>query len=133
MLIHLVGDVHQPLHVGRAEDLGGNTIKLRWFGENSNLHKVWDSDILDGKLYSYTELATLINHPTLEQMSVWQTGNIEVWLQENIAIRPSIYDFDAAGRSWEYKYMYANWPIIKMQLLKGGIRLAGVLNEIFAD
>src|SRR5690554_7846576 len=56
ILVHLVGDVHQPLHVGNGKDRGGNDVKVSWFGENSNLHKIWDSEIIDGKKYSYTEL-----------------------------------------------------------------------------
>uniref|UniRef100_A0A453D721 Aspergillus nuclease S1 n=1 Tax=Aegilops tauschii subsp. strangulata TaxID=200361 RepID=A0A453D721_AEGTS len=45
-LAHFVGDVHQPLHCGHVDDLGGNTIKLRWYKRKSNLHKVWDSDVI---------------------------------------------------------------------------------------
>lgn len=133
MLIHFVGDIHQPLHVGRGEDAGGNAIKVKWFGKSSNLHKVWDSDILDGKLYSYTELTNIINHPTEQEVRQWQSDDFDVWIADNIATRPGVYDFDADERYWEYKYMYTNWPVIKIQLLKGGVRLAGLLNEIFAS
>ena len=42
-----MGDLHQPLHAGRAEDRGGNDIQVQWFGEGSNLHRVWDSDMLE--------------------------------------------------------------------------------------
>ena len=42
-LVHFVGDVHQPLHVGRRADLGGNTVEVTLFGEKTNLHSVWDS------------------------------------------------------------------------------------------
>ena len=56
-LVHLVGDIHQPLHVGRAEDRGGNDIKVKWFGNDTNLHRVWDTHIIDDFQMSYTELA----------------------------------------------------------------------------
>ena len=39
---HYLGDVHQPLHAGKKTDLGGNSIKIYWYGSRSNLHKVWD-------------------------------------------------------------------------------------------
>jgi|SRR5690554_64267 len=130
MLVHLVGDLHQPLHVGRVDDRGGNNIRVSWFGTNSNLHRVWDSDIINGKLYSYTELTKIINHTTPEQVSEWQNATIDDWVKECQDLRPSIYDFEE-GRSWEYKYMYVHWPIMKQQLLKGGVRLAGILNDIY--
>lgn len=130
LLVHIVGDLHQPLHVGRVDDRGGNTIKVSWFGENSNLHRVWDSDIINGKLYSYTELTKIINHPTPAQINEWQSATIDDWVSECQALRPYIYDFEE-GRYWEYKYMYVNWPIMKQQLLKGGVRLAGILNDIY--
>ena len=45
-LIHLMGDLHQPLHAGFAHDRGGNDIPIVFHGEESNLHKLWDSDLL---------------------------------------------------------------------------------------
>lgn len=130
ILIHLVGDIHQPLHVGNGKDVGGNTVKVTWFGENSNLHRVWDSDIIDGKLYSYTELTAIINHPTNEDIVKWQTDSVEDWAHQCMDFRDGIYDFKS-GYSWEYKYQYAHWQTVKDQLLKGGVRLAGVLNDIY--
>ena len=41
-LVHLVGDLHQPLHVGGKDDAGGNALRVQWFGQSSNLHRVWD-------------------------------------------------------------------------------------------
>ena len=46
-VVHLVGDLHQPLHVGRGADRGGNKIEVTWFGKPSNLHKVWDDGLID--------------------------------------------------------------------------------------
>ncbi|HLV41718.1 MAG TPA: S1/P1 nuclease [Brumimicrobium sp.] len=130
ILIHLVGDIHQPLHVGNGTDKGGNDVKVSWFGENSNLHRVWDSDIIDGKKYSYTELTEIINHPSNDEVVSWQTDNVEDWAHQCMEFRDGIYDF-GSGYAWEYKYMYANWSVMKNQLLKGGVRLAGVLNDIY--
>ena len=56
LLVHFVGDIHQPMHLGEKRDKGGNNIKLKWFGENTNLHRIWDSDIIDSSKMSYTEL-----------------------------------------------------------------------------
>ena len=61
-MIHLVGDIHQPLHVGRAEDRGGNDIRVNFFDKKSNLHSVWDSDMINNYRISYTEFSNyLIN------------------------------------------------------------------------
>ena len=57
-LVHLIGDIHQPLHVGRGEDRGGNDIKVKWFGDDSNLHRVWDTNMIDNYQMSYTELSS---------------------------------------------------------------------------
>lgn len=130
MLIHIVGDLHQPLHVGRPDDAGGNAIKVSWFGESSNLHKVWDSDIINGKLYSYTELTNIINHPTPEEIKKWQDATLDDWIKEAQDLRLGIYDFEEK-RYWEYEYMYAHWDTIQNQLLKAGVRLAGILNDIY--
>ena len=54
-IIHIVGDVHQPLHAGNGEDRGGNDVRALWFGDETNLHSVWDSLMIDGQNLSFTE------------------------------------------------------------------------------
>ena len=76
LLVHFVGDLHQPLHVGRFEDKGGNTIKVKWFGKKTNLHTVWDSKIIDNMKLSYTELTKSLNHIKPAQKKVWQNAPI---------------------------------------------------------
>ena len=53
-IVHLIGDIHQPLHVGNGTDRGGNDVKIQYFWQNSNLHRIWDSGIIDGQNLSYT-------------------------------------------------------------------------------
>ena len=55
--IHIIGDLHQPLHAGRPGDRGGNNVKVTWFGEQTNLHSVWDSGMIDSRQLSHSELA----------------------------------------------------------------------------
>jgi hypothetical protein len=74
-LIHLLGDAAQPLHVGRAEDLGGNKIKLKFFGDNTNLHSLWDSKLVDFQKYSYTEFATILDVKSEQEVAQIQMGN----------------------------------------------------------
>lgn len=130
MLIHLMGDIHQPLHVGRKDDQGGNTIKVKWFWEPSNLHRVWDSGIIDSKQYSYTELVDALYVPSKDEASKWQQDDVQKWLVECMRMRSSIYDLPI-DYELSYAYRHKHWDALKMQLLKAGVRLAGVLNRIY--
>ena len=60
LLIHLIGDLHQPMHVGKNEDLGGNKIIVDFFSTQSNLHSVWDSDIIEQEGLSFSELTVVV-------------------------------------------------------------------------
>ncbi|MBS1546037.1 MAG: S1/P1 nuclease [Bacteroidetes bacterium] len=130
VLIHLIGDLHQPLHVGRGDDKGGNDFQVRWFKQGSNLHRVWDSGMIDHSQLSYTELACAVDHATPEQIKQWSQGTAADWAQENLAFRQAIYP-DAPGAELGYDYNFKNWPTVEEQLLKAGIRLSGVLNSVF--
>lgn len=127
-LTHLVGDMHQPLHVGNGTDKGGNSVKVKWFYQSSNLHRVWDSEMIDSKKYSYSELADLIDDHSKDDITKWQSEGMDVWVNEAMSLRTQIYntgDTDKMG----YRYMYENWNTLRERLLKAGIRLAGILNE----
>jgi hypothetical protein len=130
ILVHLVGDIHQPLHVGTGHDRGGNATEVEWFYEPSNLHRVWDSHMIDDTKLSYTEFANAINHPTEKQLQSWQQTEVLDWAKEAIALREQIYDLPA-DKQLSYKYQYKQSDVLELQLLKGGIRLAKVLNEIY--
>lgn len=132
MVIHIVEDVHQPMHTGRTTDKGGNDIKLTWQNNPTNLHSVWDSELINFQQLSYTEYAAAINHTTTEQRAEWQKAPISQWLYESNQLAEKIYaDVPANGalRSYDYNFKYIG--ITNQQLLKGGVRLAGVLNELF--
>lgn len=131
MLIHLVGDIHQPLHVGTGEDQGGNDTEVEWFYEESNLHRVWDSEMIDDTKLSYTEFSTAINHPTETQIEKWQDSDVLDWAYEAMELRDQVYDLPD-DRQLGYEYEYENRDLLDRQLLKAGVRLAGVLNEIYS-
>ncbi|MBQ0736009.1 S1/P1 nuclease [Aquimarina celericrescens] len=131
MLVHFIGDLHQPLHIGRGEDKGGNDIQVQWFREGSNLHRVWDSDMIDYYGMSYTELS--LNRTQLSKIRIKEIekGSLLDWVHESQALAKKVYDSASIGEKLRYKYMYYNFPIVRSQLQKGGIRLAKVLNDIF--
>lgn len=130
-LVHLVADAHQPLHVGHAEDRGGNDIKVQWFGKNSNLHRVWDENMLSFYKMSYSELAE--NMPKLKRKvrKQWQQGDILTWIEEIRPTTAKVYASAKNGENLRYRYMYDHFETLRLQLHKAGVRLAGVLNDIF--
>lgn len=130
MLIHLVGDIHQPMHVGNGKDRGGNETEVEWFDEESNLHRVWDTEMIEETKLSYTELSAAVNHPTEKQIQEWQNSNVLDWAYESMGVRDQVYDLPGDDQIG-YEYQYKNRDLLDRQLLKAGVRLAGVLNEIY--
>jgi S1/P1 Nuclease len=130
-LVHFVGDVHQPLHVGRRADRGGNTIAVTLFGATTNLHSVWDSGLIDSEKLSFSELAAFIDHPTLMELQAWQGSPPADWVKESKAVRERVYKIGDGKLS--FQYAFDNMPLIKLRLLQAGVRLAGLLNSIFAQ
>ena len=133
LLVHIVGDVHQPMHTGHAEDKGGNDIKLTWFGKSSNLHSVWDTELVESQQLSYTEYTQAINFCSAKQKADWQQAPINAWITETYGMAQTIYGGVALGDKLSYRYIYDNLDTVNTQMLKGGIRLAGVLNQIFSS
>ena len=78
-LVHLMGDIHMPLHVGRVEDQGGNAIKLTWFGGATNLHEVWDEKLIEMEKMSYSDYVLFIDKQDRSRENVWSVAPIAVW------------------------------------------------------
>ena len=131
MLVHLIGDLHQPMHVGRIEDKGGNDIQVRWFNKGSNLHKVWDTNMINDNGMSYTELAASLPSLTEAQKKSIQQGGIYDWVEDSQDVANKVYDSVEVGEKLFYRYSYVWWGTVEIQLQKGGLRLAKVLNELF--
>jgi hypothetical protein len=131
MLIHIIEDVHQPMHTAHTDDKGGNDFKVNWFSTPTNLHSIWDSQLIDFQQLSYTEYATAINHSTTAQRAEWQKASIAQWLFESNQIAEKLYTEIKPGDTLNYKYNFNHIETLNNQLLKAGVRLAGVLNQIF--
>jgi hypothetical protein len=129
ILIHLIGDIHQPLHVGRGNDRGGNDTKVTWFRSDSNLHRVWDSEMIDDTKLSYTEFAESLERPNAAYLKVIQDKGINDWISESMDLRAKIYD--TGNSKLGYLYTYNNLHIVRKRLLEAGIRIAHVLNDIY--
>ncbi|MDR1877625.1 MAG: S1/P1 nuclease [Flavobacteriaceae bacterium] len=129
-LIHLMGDLEQPLHVGRAEDMGGNKIEISWTFTNANLHYVWDSQLINYYKYSYTEYASVLDIHSKKENKKLAEGNLEDWLFDSYLLAEKIYNEIEQYDKQENQYAYYNKEVLEDQLLKGGLRLAKVLNEL---
>lgn len=131
ILIHLVGDLHQPMHTARKHDLGGNKVQVTWFGQRSNLHRVWDEQIIGYQQLSYTEFADVINHPTKEQFKAWSHDSLKDVVFQSYEVCNEIYTAIPADGKLGYEYNFKFGEVVNQQLLKGGIRLAAILNQIY--
>ena len=131
MLIHIVEDVHQPMHVSHANDRGGNDFKVYWFNEPSNLHAVWDYELIEEQAKPYKKYAGEIDHTTAAQRKALQQAPVSKWLYESNQIAEQLYKEIKPGAKLSSAYEYTHIDTVNRQLLKGGIRLAGVLNDIF--
>ncbi|TXD51952.1 MULTISPECIES: S1/P1 nuclease [unclassified Polaribacter] len=131
LLIHFVGDLHQPMHIGQKEDKGGNAVQVEWFGKGTNLHAVWDSKMIDDWEMSYVELANNAADLSKEEIKAIEQGTIIDWVHEVHKITKEVYNSVEKGENLRYQYSYDHFGTVRMQLQKGGIRLAKVLNEIY--
>lgn len=129
-LIHLVGDIHQPLHVGNGLDKGGNDVKIKFFWQNSNLHRVWDSGMIDGEKLSFTELAKFLDHNQKGEIEKLQNSTPLDWANESKALRASVYDTKGKD-NLTYRYVYDHKEQVHRRLKEAGIRLAGLLDDIY--
>ena len=132
LLIHIAGDIHQPLHVSPVGTTGGNDIKVQWFSTPSNLHRVWDSDLIELQQLSFTEYTQHINHISLTERKRLQANPMSKWFFESYSIAQDLHnEIRETNPRLGYRYNYDHIELLNQQLLKGGVRLAGLLNTIF--
>ncbi|WP_026946136.1 S1/P1 nuclease [Algoriphagus marincola] len=131
MLIHMVEDIHQPLHVGTGEDRGGNDVKIEFFGRPTNLHALWDSGMIERQGMSYSEIGDeLFRRITPELQDSYREATMEDWLKEAVSLRPAVYDLPE-DRRLSYLYMYQNYHIAEERMIAASVRLAQILDEIY--
>ena len=131
MLIHMVEDIHQPLHVGTGDDRGGNDVKIEFFNQPTNLHALWDSGMIDRQGMSYTEIANeLYRRLTPERRAKYRTASISDWLKEAVDYRPKLYKLPE-NKKISYQYMYENYYIAEERMIAASVSLAQILEEIY--
>lgn len=131
MLVHLIGDMHQPLHFGLKEDRGGNDFKVKWFYKESNIHRVWDTQMIESYKMSYTELTDNLPVLSKAQTKFVKSGEVVDWVESTRGLTKKIYGETEENTNLSYRYMYDWFDVVRMQLKKGGLRLATILNDIY--
>lgn len=149
-LVHLVGDLHMPLHVGNGQDLGGNACKVVFFGKQTNLHAVWDEGIIEATKLSYTELSRFVlQGKSHAEIASYKRGEVLDWASESRDLRKTVYPNDVKGTANHqycrkeggvtveempvlgYEYTYKFNPVVEKRLLAAGLRLAYLINQIY--
>lgn len=138
-LAHFVGDAHQPLHAGYADDRGGNDILVDWFGkpasptDDVSLHGVWDVGILRRAGLSHARAAAqLAAEISDEEAAEWADLEVDAWVAESYRLAVDVaYDLPA-DRVLGTAYFERALPVVKEQLEKAGVRLAHLLDSIAA-
>jgi len=130
-LVHFIGDLHQPLHLGRKTDLGGNKVELRWFGKNIKLHALWDSYLIEEKQMSYKEYAEFLEDKFSGTSDEIAAMSLIQSIERTYEVRNLIYDYDY-GDTNNFHYIYKMGGYLDEQLFRGGIMLAKILNDIYS-
>ena len=134
-LIHFVGDVHQPLHLGNAKDRGGNKIRVNFKGQPTNLHALWDGKLihLAGKsLIQYSRDLSL--RTTASESVKWNALKVPEWANKSRGFALShayLLDRSPKGRLSKI-YIERSREIIELRLSQAGVRLAGLLNRLLS-
>jgi hypothetical protein len=129
-IFHLVGDLHQPLHTGYESDRGGNSVAVDFFGRKSNLHRVWDSQIIEKAEIDSTAIALYIMELPQSEISSFSNVNVSAWIQESHSYLDRVYTIQ--NGAIDDKYILNSVPVVTSQLAKAALRLQRVLEMYFS-
>ncbi len=138
-LVHFIGDIHQPMHVGKTSDLGGNTISVLFFSDKTNLHSVWDGGIIEQQQLSFSEFAAFVNKDQMPNKKICEKDPVTLWATESILVRNKIYtalyaasiDKKTELPVLSYQYIHDFISPVEQRLGAAGFRAAYVMNELF--
>ena len=128
--VHVIADLQQPLHAGNGNDKGGNTVRVRWFGRDTDLHAVWDTELPNNKGLSFSEYTLWLTRKLKpEDDRAWSSPDPLVWIAESAELRDHIYPGDSR---LGYQYVYEHAGEVDRRLTQGGLRIAAWLNRVYA-
>lgn len=125
--LHIIQDLHQPMHVGNGRDRGGNSVRLRLDGESTNLHRVWDSAILNAGGMSDAAWLSRYGSPEPAQVAQWRSPRPEDWIAESAALRDRVYP---AGKTIDTGYLDTWLPSVHRRLQQSAVRCAAWLDQV---
>jgi hypothetical protein len=127
--IHIIGDLHQPLHVGNGTDRGGNDRKVTFGRDDTNLHAVWDGNLVDRQQLSYTEMTAFLSRRINPQfLRDNSQADPLVWIGESAAIRDTIYPTEDR---LSFGYAFKQQETLDLRLTQAGVRMAAYFNKLF--
>ena len=130
-IVHLSGDRYCPMHMAHMDDKGGNAVKMKWFGRETNLHSVWDTKLIESQGYSYTEYAEKLEHEYANKKKEIEKATDTELLLMSYHVTEDIYRYQESWDGNTYHYIYRWRQPMEWQLYVAGIRLAKLLNSIF--
>lgn len=131
LFIHLLGDWFCPMHIAHKDDHGGNRVKMKWFGQSTNLHRVWDENLIDSRGLSYTEHAEWLENRYSNTCDSLKKVSSQDMLRRCYALQEQIYQYQTAFDGNTYHYIYRFKDDLDQQLYHAGIHLANILNQIY--
>ena len=128
-LVHFVVDLHQPLHVGLAEDRGGNRILLRFRGETTNLHRFWDTHAIEARERSLGQYTRVVRQRAADLPRELRSDPFD-WAREGLALRPAVYAFGREGAEPPETYIGFAARTTEDRLVLAARRLASMLDSL---
>jgi hypothetical protein len=132
-VIHLMGDLHQPLHAGYAEDESGKMIPVVLDGRPMSLFEAWDAALVERLGTDDAAVADrLWQRITSEQRQRWSEGNLRAWTWETHLLAARLaYGALPSGspKALDEDYVAQSTQVIETQLMKAGVRLARILDR----
>lgn len=127
-LVHFIADLHQPMHLGRKDDLGGNRVPIKWFGRDINIHQLWDTQMLEARKMSYSEFSDYLQLRYNSQKKELLKADMLESVKAGYAIRTEIYAYTNTNN---YHYLYNFSSKLDIMMYRGGLFLANYLNELY--
>lgn len=126
--VHIVGDLHQPLHVGNGKDLGGNRVKVKLQGKTTNLHRLWDSGLIYDRGWNRDRwLVELRKGISAETFQRWNDPDPRIWIGESRELRSLVYSHKD---NIDERYVEKSLPVLKLRLSQSAARIAAYLNGL---
>lgn len=131
VLFHLMGDLHNPLHVGYGSDRGGNDVKVVFNNRSFTLHRIWDTEIIETNQFAKDNIAKRVIKTKKRNLNRIAKGNATKWYLDARAALPVVYSLSSDTISTDY--LKRGHPVAENLLFLAGARLGYTLNDIFRE